>query len=181
MARFTFIHALLGTATVAFGMVCAPSTASAQQGRPTVEIHDDDITIRGCVGHTPTIPVAAEHILVWTRGNIMLSQATSISAGKSQALRDRVFYWLDDEEDLAKHVGQLIEVRGDIEDFEKGELTITREGDFTDIKLDLGGKTEKARVPTSWLGASASEGEFDLVARKIHVDDVKVLDACNVK
>ena len=144
--------------------------------QPSVVVHDDDITIRGCVSRwVPPVSIGAAPMLVWTRGDIMLSNANVLQAGQ---LTDRVFYWLDDDEDLAQHEGQLIEVKGDLGDFKKGEVEIDRHGDFTEIELKLDGKTEKARVPTIWLGAPRSEGEFDIIARKIDVDNVKVLGAC---
>jgi len=148
------------------------TTAAAQQ--PSVRVDDDDITIRGCVG--PGGPSAAgDPVLVWTRGDLMLRNAAAAGTGQ---LTERVFYWLEDEDDLAPHVGQLVEVKGELGDFEKGEIEIKRDGDFTNIELKLDGKKEKARVPTAWFGAPRSEGEFDIVARKIDVDDVKVLGAC---
>jgi hypothetical protein len=146
--------------------------AAAQQ--PAVVVDGDDITIRGCVSRVSPGSSIGAPMMVWTRGDIMLSNATA-PGGK---LTDRVFYWLEDDEDLAKHVGQLIEVKGDLGDFKKGEVEIDRKGDFTEIELKLGDKEEKARVPTAWLGVARSEGEFDIVARKIDVDEVKVLGAC---
>jgi hypothetical protein len=115
-------------------------------------------------------------MLVWTRGDLMLSNP-SLLGGLAP---DRVFYWLEDDEDLSEHIGQLVEVRGDLGDFEKGEVEFDKEGDFTEIELKLDGKTEKARVPTSWLGAPRGDAEFDIVTRKIDVDEVKVLGACPV-
>ena len=151
------------------------ATLAGAGQQPTVVVQDDDITIRGCVGRVQPGSVAATPMLVWTRGDIMLSNASAIRAGQ---LTERVFYWLDDDEDLSKYVGQMIEVEGDLGDFQKGEVDIERDGDFTEIELTLGGETEKARVPTKWLEAPRSEGEFDIVARKIDVDDVRVLGAC---
>jgi hypothetical protein len=143
--------------------------------QPTVVVQDDDITIRGCVGRVQPGSVSTTQMLVWTRGDIMLSNASAIRSGQ---LAERVFYWLDDDEDLSKHVGQMIEVEGDLGDFEKGEVDIEKDGDFTEIELKLAGETEKARVPTKWLSEPRGEGEFDIVARKIDVDDVRVLGAC---
>ena len=34
-----------------------------------------------------------------------------------------------------------------------------KDGDFTKIELKLDGETERARVPTAWLGPTRSEGE----------------------
>ena len=148
----------------------------AAAGQQSVVVNKDDITIRGCVGRVS--PGAAERMMVWTRGDIMLSNPSALRSGQ---LADRVFYWLEDDEDLSKHVGQMIEIKGDLGDFERGEVEFDRDGDFTDIKLKLDGKTEKARVPTEWLGASRGDGEVDIVARKIDVDDVKVLGACPLR
>ncbi len=159
-------------------VVALATTALAAAQQPVVVVHDDDITIRGCVGRAVPGSADAQQMLVWTRGDIMLSNALSIRAGQPGAATDRVFYWLDNKEDLSKHVGQMVEVKGDLGDFKKGELEIKRDGEFTDIELELGGKTEKARVPTAWLGTHRGEGEFDIVSRKIDVDDVKVLGPC---
>jgi hypothetical protein len=146
--------------------------------RPSVSVHDDDITIRGCVTRGASTTFTGNSILAWTRSDIMLSNAMAAQTGQAHGVTDRVFYWLEEDDDLSKHVGQMVEVKGDLGDFKKGEVEIDRDGDFTDIKLKLGGKTEKARVPTSWLGASAKDGEVDIITRKIDVDGVKVLGAC---
>ena len=90
------------------------------------------------------------------------------------------FYWLEDDDDLAKHVGQMVEVKGDLKDFETGEVEIEREDDFTEIELDLDGKKEKARVPTAWLRGTGADRdqEFEIAARRIDVEEVRVLGAC---
>ena len=162
--------------SVATALCLCVSGLGAQQ--PSVVVHDDDITIRGCVARSASATFSPQNMLAWTRGDIMLSSAMALDGGRSHgAAADRVFYWLEDEEDLSKHVGQMVEVKGDLGDFKKGEVEIDREGDFTDIRLKLGGKTEKARVPTAWLG-SPKDAEFDIVSRKIDVDSVKVLGPC---
>ena len=48
---------------------------------------------------------------------------------------------------------------------------------FTEIELDLGGKKEKARVPTTWLG-TLREGELDIASRRMDVDEMKVFGSC---
>jgi hypothetical protein len=157
---------------VAAASLSMATLAAAQQ--PAVAINDDEITLRGCVGRVQAGSVTAPPMMVWTRGDLMLSNP-SLLGGLSP---DRVFYWLDDDDDLSEHIGQLIEVRGDLGDFEKGEVEFDKDGDFTEIELKLDGRTEKARVPTTWLGAPRGDAEFDIVTRKIDVDDVKVLGAC---
>ena len=154
------------------------TTLVAAGQQPTVVVDDDDITIRGCVGPVSPGGPADERMLVWTKGDIMLRNPSALRSGQ---LAERVFYWLEDDEDLSKHIGQMVEVKGDLGDFEKGEIEFDKDGDFTKIELKLDGDTEKARVPTAWLGAHRGEGQIDIVARKIDVDDIKVLGACPVR
>jgi hypothetical protein len=166
-------RATLATAALSFSVGAA---MFAQQ--PSVTVRGDDITIRGCVGRAAPGIGLTRPSLVWTRSDIMLSNAMSVGGQAPVALADRVFYWLEDEEDLAKHVGQQVEVKGDLGDFKKGEIEMKRDGEFTDIELKLGDKKEKARVPTAWLGTPASEGDVQIISRKIDVDKVEVIGAC---
>ena len=161
--------------SVATALCLSASMLGAQQ--PSIAVHDDDITIRGCVTRSTPGVATSSSILAWTRSDIMLNNALAIG-GVSRGVADRVFYWLEEDEDLSKHVGQMVEVKGDLGDFKKGEVEIDRHKDFTDVTLKLGGKTEKARVPTAWLGAGVKDGDVDIVSRKIDVDSVKVLGAC---
>ena len=163
----------LSLASGAFALSLSTLGLAAQQ--PSLVVDGDDVTIRGCVGrHASSTP--AQPFLIWSRSDIMLSNIAS-ATGKP-ALSERVFYWLEDEEDLTKHVGQMVEVKGDLGDFKTGEVEFDRDDDFTEIRLKLNGKSEKARVPTAWLGPNAREGDFDIPSRKIDVDSVKVLGAC---
>lgn len=170
-------------AVVLMAMALAP--VRAQQ--PAVTVDGDDITIRGCIRQASTQPQAAPTMLVWSRSDIMLAGVTAVGPDApnpvgTAGLAGRVFYWLDDEEDLAKYVGQQVEVQGELEDFEKGQIEIERDGEFVDIELDLDGKEEKARVPISWLGEGGlpKDREIDIVARRIDVEKVRVLGACNL-
>lgn len=168
-------------------LVATVAVASLAAQQAVVAIDDDDITIRGCVRRVELLAPAAAGILVWSRSDIMLAGVTATSVGApspigTSGIAGRVFYWLEDDEDLSRHVGQLVEIEGDLEDFEIGEVEIEREGDFTEIELDLEGKKEKARVPTSWLRGigSGRDQEFEIAARRIDVDEVRVLSACNL-
>ena len=141
---------------------------------------DDDFIIVGCVTDATAPSVIAPSSLVWSRSDIMLAAAESRST--AVPLRERIFYWLDEDEsdDLAKHRGQRVEIRGELEDFEKGKVEIDHHDDYTKVKLHLDGKTEEAKVPSKWLNdwASDKDKKFDIVARRIDVKKVKVLGAC---
>ena len=161
---------------VGASLTVATGAAAGQQ--TAVAVHGDDITIRGCVSRVQPGSIGIAPMLVWSRGDIMLGNASALDAAR---LTDRVFYWLDDDEDLAKHIGQNVEVKGDLGDFKKGEVEIDRDGEFTNIELKLDGKKEKARVPTAWITVPRGEGEFDIVARKVDVDKISVLGACGAR
>ena len=160
------------------GASLSVATAAAASQQPAVTVRGDDITIRGCVSRVQPGSFGTAPMLVWSRGDIMLGNASALNAAQ---LTDRVFYWLDDDEDLAKHIGQSVEVKGDLGDFKKGEVEIDRDGEFTNIELKLDGKKEKARVPTAWITVPRGEGEFDIVARKVDVDKISVLGACGAR
>ena len=104
------------------GAALSIATLATAAQQPTVVVHDDDITIRGCVGRVQpgSIGNCADARLDARRHHAQ--QAPTRSARDS--LTDRVFYWLDDDEDLSKHVGQMVEVKGDLGDFKKGEVEI---------------------------------------------------------
>jgi hypothetical protein len=176
MSRRTSTHTRRTLEAIGLALMIATAGAVAQE--PSVRVKGDNITIRGCVGRQSPGSGLAQPTLVWTRSDIMLSNAMSVQAGAQTALTDRVFYWLEDEEDLTKYVGQQVEIKGDLGDFKKGEVELKRDGEFTNIEMKLGGKKEKARVPTAWLGTKADEGDITIVSRKVDVDQVKRLGAC---
>jgi hypothetical protein len=143
-----------------------------------VSADDKDVVLRGCVTDASAPSVVAPSRFVWSRSDIMLAAAEARSP--AVPLRDRVFYWLDDDEDLTKHRGQRVEIEGELEDLEKGKVEIDRKDDYTKVKLKLDGKTEEAKVPSSWLNswATAKDQEFEIVARRIDVKKVTALGAC---
>lgn len=174
-----------------FGLLAAlgsfmAAPLAAQQ--PSVTIDGDDITIRGCITRAAADRRDAPAMLVWSRSDIMLEAAKALDEPRAVGtggVAGRVFYWLDDDEDLARHIGQMVEVKGDLKDFEKGQIEIKRDGAFTEIELDLDGREEKARVPTAWLGPRGSSGDYevelDIVARKVDVENVRVLGPCTMR
>jgi hypothetical protein len=146
--------------------------------RSAVSVVGDNVTIRGCISQVNPQTSTPPTILVWSRSDIMLAGATGFDAGTAD-VGSRVLYWLEDDENLSKYLGQMVEVKGELDDFEKGQIEINRDGAFTEIELDLGGKEEKVRVPTAWLGPTAREDqEFEIMARRVDVEDVNVIGPC---
>lgn len=165
------------------------STASAQ---PAVHVDGDDITMRGCVTPAGAQLEMPFETLLWSRGGILTAGTAAASdvpvRAATRDLANRVLYWVDGD-DLKDHAGQMVEVRGEVEELKTGEIEIERDGDFTEIRLEIGGNEDEIRVPTAWLErgsvARAAGGdrldddlELEIATRKIDVDEVKVLGRC---
>lgn len=166
-----------------------PGAAAAQ---PTVHLDGDDITMRGCVTPAGSQLRMPFETLIWSRGGILTAGTTVASdvpvRAATQDLANRVIYWIDGD-DLKDHAGEMVEVRGEVEDLKTGEIEIDRDGDFTEIRLEIGGHEDKIRVPTAWLergsvarAANADreddDVELEIATRKIDIDDVKVIGRC---
>jgi hypothetical protein len=169
----------------AIGALLAVTIAGASSAAqlPIVTVDDDDITIRGCVRNTDVRNGIPTNMLVWSRGDIMLAAATSLDSHPvgTAGVGGRVLYWLENDDNLAKYVGQVVVVKGDLKDFETGEVEIERVDDFfTKIELDLDGKKEKAQVPTAWLRGTGADRDrkFEIAARRVDVDQVRVIGTC---
>ena len=171
----TFAAAALFSTAVAY-----PLAAQQQM----VVVDGDNITITGCLARVTGSPSIAPSSLVWSRGDLMLASAAAAGANVAvpvgtTGVNGRVFYWLDEEEDLAKYIGKNVRIRGEVDDFEKGEIEIDRDGDYAEVKLEFDGKEEELRIPMTFLGRGIRDDvEFDIVARKVDVDDVDVLGPC---
>jgi hypothetical protein len=153
--------------------------AAAQQG--AIRVDGDDVTITGCVSRTDAANFDSGSILAWTKNDLLLSRAvvgggptgTAGSAGAAGLL-----YYLDKNDSLEDHIGEYVEVKGDVGDIEKGRVKVDHDGDYTEVTLRLDGDEEKVRVPSSWFGPDVRDRKYDVIARKIEVDDVRVLGAC---
>ena len=107
----------------AFAAALAVAPLAAQTQEPGFKIDGDDITMRGCVRPASALGATAPSTLFWSSGDVIMAgiNATSPDAPNpvgTSGVAGRVFYWIDDEDDLKKHVGQFVEVKGDLEDFE---------------------------------------------------------------
>jgi hypothetical protein len=183
----------------AFAVIAAITTATAQQSfamtqQSVLMVGDDDIMIRGCVQPADPRAYTSVDMLVWGQGNVMLTGITGLNpvtplgnttpyAVGASGFANRVFYWMEDDDDLLQYLGQMVEVRGDLKDFQRSEVEVDREGGYTKIELDLHDRKETIRLPTSWLIGTGIDREQDIhiVARRIDVDDVLVLGACRLR
>ena len=166
----------------ATAVLAAASAVSLSAQRAGVDVDKDDITIRGCVTRAERYNPVDGMPLVWSKNDVLvtLSDGWDRDRRATEGVNGRLFYWLEDR-DLSDRVGQMVEIKGDLKDLERGQFEIERKKDFTTLELKFDGKSEKAKLPTPWFAAprSTDEREYDVVVQKVDVDDVKVLGGCN--
>jgi hypothetical protein len=92
-----------------------------------------------------------------------------------------IFYWLEDDDELAPHVGHRIEVDGDLAgDLQEGEIEIKPDDKWTELKIESDGRDLTARVPESLFLVSAKPGDdqkVTVLVRKVDVNSVRMLAA----
>jgi hypothetical protein len=107
--------------------------------------------------------------------------ATVSSTTTKETKPARILYWLDDDDDeVQKFMGQLVEVTGEVEgDIKRGEIEAERENGMIELEIKAGGRkanVKLADVPSA-IGTSGSvkdaEVELPYVVRKLDVKSAK--------
>jgi hypothetical protein len=172
---------------LAVALTCSFATTVAAQA-PAGD-RDDQFVATGCVTQASGVRAAGpQSLFLWSRGEVYLA-SPDIRFRPSETARPvgtagvfpPVVYWVDDENDFARYVGQRVEIVGEIDDeFEKGEFEIDHEGDVTEIGFEVNGREATARIPTAWLGPQTRgrDVELDVMVRTVDVEKVTVLGAC---
>ena len=90
-----------------------------------------------------------------------------------------VFYWLDGDRDLRKHVGHQVEIEGSAKgDVKDGAIKIDRHENWTEMSVQSDGRKMKARVPNSSIvGGHDAHKKMNVLVRKIDVKHVRMLGA----
>jgi hypothetical protein len=90
-----------------------------------------------------------------------------------------IFYWLDGNGDLRKHVGHRVEIEGDAKgDIKDAEMKINRKDNWTELTVKSEGRTMNARVPQASIVAGPdADRKMDVLVRKIDVEHVRMLAA----
>jgi hypothetical protein len=173
---------------VALGAVIAalPGAAGAQTRAGD---NDDQFVVTGCV--TPSrdvrIGTGPHSLFVWSRGDVYLASPDAkfkpAEPVGTTGTFVPVFYWIDDENDFEKYVGQRVEVVGEMSDrLRQGELEMTHDNGFTELEFEVGGREATARVPRAWFGPALREGateiEADVTVRTVDVETVTPLGPC---
>lgn len=183
-SRFLFGVGLFCAAVFLFCAAVFATVGSAQVGD-----RDDQFVARGCVTPTGDFRSAGpQSLFLWSRGDVYLAYPdtrfkpaeTARPVGTTGRFMP-VFYWIDDENDFAKYVGQRVEIVGELsDDMDKGEIEINHQADFTEIEFEVNGREAKARLPRTWLGPATGtkDAEFDVAVRTVDVEEVTVLGSC---
>ena len=165
-------------------MYFAAALAVAAASTAVSAAADEDITLVGCVvkadnGYVLTNVVATPHV-------IGTAVATAAPAQPTSAAPIRTFYWLEEDDDLEGHAGHRVEVVGELEDIERGQISVEREEDMIELEFKVDGdKKVTVKVPDTPAAAAAVVGttgtvtdrERDIAVKvkKVDVKSAKVL------
>jgi hypothetical protein len=179
MKRMSLVAAIALTAGLTAISATAQSVATA-----TPQQDKKDVTITGCVVKGDGGYVLSD-VLPENSAAAAVAGTPSTPQPAGTVMPGRVLYWLHDDEDLAEHAGQKVEVRGELEgDIEKGNISAEREGGLIELEFKIeGDKKVTVKVPEvpATIGTSGAVGErekdFAFVVRKIDVDSVKMISS----
>ena len=141
---------------------------------------DEKVTVVGCVvkgdgGYVLTTDAATVPAPTMPAGTTTVASATTVAG--------RVFYWLDDDDEIDEHAGQKVELTGELEhDVDQAKIAVERENGSVEIEFKADGERKvTVKVPDvpSTVGTSGAVGDrekdYRVVIRKIDVKTVKVL------
>jgi len=164
--------------TLAVTGVCVfsrQSTTAAAAGR------DDEIKLSGCLIRSEE---GAGYLLTNAPGDPSIVKGDDHKVAPSAVGTTggfaTVFYWLYGSSDLNQHVGQRVEVEGDLQgDAHDGEIKTDRKDRWTDVEVKSSGQTIKARVPNaSFRAANDRDNEKGrILVRRVNVEKVKMIGA----
>jgi hypothetical protein len=94
------------------------------------------------------------------------------------------FYWLDGSGELKQHIGQKVEVEGDLrDDVKDGEIKTERKDNWMEVTVKADGRTLKAQVPNTSIFPAPNQDKTrksDILVRRVNVEHVRMLEAaCN--
>ena len=168
----------LAGATLVAALVAGSGTLTAADAQ--------DVTLTGCAvrgsGDGDGF-LLANNIEQTTQTTTTTTPAgTTVSSTMTSELKPaRILYWLDDDDDeVEKLMGQLVEVTGEVEgDVKKGEIEVERENGMIELEINAAGRkanVKLADVPSA-IGTSGSvrdrEVELPYLVRKLDVKSAR--------
>jgi hypothetical protein len=167
-------------------IVVAALVAGSGPGQLTAAGGQEKVTLTGCAvkgdgdGDGFLLANSVEQTTRTTTTPTPGGSAVS-STTTSEMKPARILYWLDDDDDeVAKLMGQLIEVTGEVEgDVKRGEIAVERENGMIELEIKADGRKATVKLPDvpSAIGTSGSvkdrEVELPYVVRKLDVKSAK--------
>jgi hypothetical protein len=168
--------------TLAVGLLAAGIVAPVLHARASSGGGDKDIKLTGClikgegdggylITNLPSEPAASS-------GASAGVATTAIGTAGGFAT---MFYWLDGDGDLKRHVGHRVEIDGHVKgDLKDGEIKLERKDNWTELRVTSDGHSMKAQVPNaSMMPASDHDKDQKMTAlvRRVDVDHVRMLSA----
>ena len=142
---------------------------------------DDEIKLSGCLIRGEE---GAAYLLTNAPGDPAIFKAddhrVAPSAVGTSGGFATIFYWLYGNDELNEHVGQRVDVEGELEgDVRDGEIRTLRKDGWTEVEVTSSGHTMKARVPNaSFLWAADRDNEKGrILIRRVNVEKVKMIGA----
>ena len=102
-----------------------------------------------------------------------------LASAVGQAKTPRLLYWLDDDDDEVKKMwGQLVEVTGDVKgEVKRAEIEIERENGMIEFDIKAGGRKATVKVPEKPSATDSSvktqEVELEYTVRELEVRSAK--------
>lgn len=172
---------LMSIGAIALSLPMMTFAGSASQD---VNAQDQKVTITGCAvkgtGDGDGF-LLANSVEQTTRTTPSATGSTVSSSTTTELKPARVLYWLDDDDDeVQKFMGQLVEVTGEVEgDVKRGEIAVERENGMIELEIKAGDRkatVKLADVPSA-IGTSGSvkdrETELPYIVRKLDVKSAK--------
>jgi hypothetical protein len=170
------------TTAVLLACTCVAGVA-AREPLATTSIAEDEIKLSGCLVRGEGD--GAGYLLTNTTNDPAWQRSADANVAPSAVGTTggfaTIFYWLDDDDDLKKHVGHRVAIEGDLKsDLKDGEIELDRKAKWTELTVKSDGRTLKANVPhASVVTAPGSNGDAknDVLVRRVDVEQVRMLDA----
>jgi hypothetical protein len=90
-----------------------------------------------------------------------------------------VFYWLNSGRDLKSHVGQRVEIEGDLAgNLKDGEIKVDRQAKWTEVTVKADGRTMKYAVPHMSVVPNPDHDKTqrsDVLVRRVNVEKVRMI------
>lgn len=161
---------------IAIALAVAPLAGAAQKP----DSKNREITFHGCVmpGVDKDTYVMTQVMEMPRPGGVTMPE---VAHGR------RVLFWLHEDDDVKKHIGQMVEVRGEFRDLEKSEIELKagrqRDGG---VIVEFEGPGQDVKTPNSVVGPAVGtagrvapeKDDIPTYLAHIDVEEVKAMGAC---